>query len=842
MKTTSQNPFFKFTAHAKNVLVAALTIAEKENTGQQIAPAHLLTAMLSEKGSLAYNLLSLNGIGKNTTSRKHENTKAQKQKNKQNKPEEADLIMIADKLDSSSKEIIKKAATSAAKHNHVYIGTEHLLYGILKESTLLKSQKGYSKITNQLDNFLRSSAQFHDLDRFAKSGFASSKPIFSRGIGKKKEGKETQEQFPALSFFCEELVKKAKEGKLQPVFGREKEIQRTINALLRKTKNNPLLIGEAGVGKTAIIHGIAQKIASGEITPFLRDKKIFYLDPGEIVAGAMFRGDFEARVKDILEEAKDKQIILFIDEIHTIVGAGNASGALDLANMLKAPLAQGEIALIAATTTAEYKKTIERDFALARRFQPILIAEETEENTFVLIKNLKTGYQAHHNLNISDEAIKSAIYYSQKYLHQKRLPDKALDLLDETAARLKNLHGISKEEQELIAAENQLKEILARKNEAVGAGLYDDGLSLQSVENSLVLELEKAKSRVLEKAGASPLLTLTETHIKETIFEMLGATAIDEQNAANHLDIQKSLKEKIIGQNHVIDKTAQILARARAGLLQKNRPLASLMLLGPSGVGKTQLAKELASIVFAGNIIRIDMSEFSEPHSISRLLGAPPGYVGYEEGGFLTERIKRNPYALVLFDEIEKAHPQIFNILLQILDEGILTDANSETANFRNSIVMLTSNIGTEEFNKKAIGFFEEKTDFSSEYKDVEKNVLASLKSIMRPELLNRMDHILTFLPLSKKSLERIVEIHLNELAGKLKKEKGIQLSWDEKTLGWLAGKSESENEGARLVKRIIAEYVEFPIAELMLGKGVEGGEIINILVNMEYQGLRITI
>ena len=827
MKVVSQNPFSKFTSHAKNVLAVALAIAKKENT-EQITPAHLLAAMLSEKGSLAYNLLSLNGIG--------ENIKTRKQENKPTGLEESDLIIISDKLDGASKEIIKKAATSAAKHNHVYIGTEHLLYGILKESALLKSQKGYSKITNQLDNFLRSSAQFHDLDRFAKSGFASNIPMFPRSIGKKKEGKEAQEQFPALSFFCEELVKKAKDGKLQPVFGREKEIQRTINALLRKTKNNPLLIGEAGVGKTAIVHGIAQKIASGEITPFLRDKKIFYLDPGEIVAGAMFRGDFEARVKDILEEAKDKQIILFIDEIHTIVGAGNASGSLDMANMLKAPLAQGEIALIAATTTAEYKKTIERDFALARRFQPILVGEETEENTFALIKNLKTGYQSHHNLNISDEAIKSAIYYSQKYLHQRRLPDKALDLLDETAARLKNLYGISKEDQELLMAENRLKEIRARKNEAVNAGLYDNGLSLQSVEDSLVLELEKAKNKILEKAGAAPLLTLTGTHIKETIFEILGATAIDEQNAASHLDIQKSLKEKIIGQDHVIDKTAQVLARAKAGLLQKNRPLASLMLLGPSGVGKTQLAKELANIIFAGNIIRIDMSEFSEPHSISRLLGAPPGYVGHEEGGFLTEKIKRNPYALVLFDEIEKAHPQIFNILLQILDEGILTDANSETANFRNSIIILTSNIGTEEFNKKAIGFSEEKTDFNSEYKDVEKNVLTSLKSIMRPELLNRMDHILTFLPLSKKSLERIVEINLNELAEKLNKEKTIQLSWDEKALGWLAEKSISENEGARLVKRIIAEYVEFPIAEMIISgiTGSKDAQKICIWINMD--------
>lgn len=837
MKTTSQNPFSKFTAHAKNILAGALAAAEKENAGQ-IAPMHLFSAMLSEKGSLAYNLLVLNGIAKNGGKVERRNNKTKKQ----NKPEEADLTMIADKLDNSSKEIIKKAATSAAKHNHAYIGTEHLLYGILKESTLLKNQKGYSKLTNQLDNFLRSSAQFHNLDRFAKSGFASEKSMFAFGIGKKKEGKESREQFPALSFFCEELVKKAREGKLQPVFGREKEIQKTINALLRKTKNNPLLIGEAGVGKTAIVHGIAQKIANGEVTPFLRDKKIFYLDPGEMVAGAMFRGDFEARVKDILEEAKDDSVILFIDEIHTIVGAGNASGALDMANMLKTPLAQGEIALIAATTTAEYKKTIERDFALARRFQPIQVNEETEENTFALIKNLKSGYQAHHNLNISDEAIKSAIYYSQKYIHQRRLPDKALDLLDETAARLKNSYGISEEEQELLAAENRLKEILAKKNEAVNAGLYDDGLGLQSIENSLVLELEKVKNKILEKAGSSPLPTLTETHIKETIFEMLGATAIDEQNIASRIDIKKILKEKIIGQDNVIDKIVQVVIRAQAGLLQKNRPLASFMLLGPSGVGKTQLAKELASIIFAGNIIRIDMSEFSEPHSISRLLGAPPGYIGYEEGGFLTEKIKRNPYALVLFDEIEKAHPQIFNILLQILDEGIITDANSETANFRNSIIILTSNIGTEEFNKKAIGFSEEKTEFNSEYKNVEKNVLASLKSIMRPELLNRMDHILTFMPLSKKSLERIVEINLNKLAEKLKKEKGILLSWNEKTLDWLAEKSTSENEGARLVSRVIAEHVEFPIAEMILDGKIGNNNMVSIMTDDASVCLRFKI
>lgn len=833
--SSPDNPFSKFTSHAKNVFLSAFKQAENEKS-PQITPEYLLSAMFAEKGCLAHNLLSLNGVSGNhkKTARKHENTKTQLQENteirKQKNKEIIDWDTIAGKLDNSSKEIIKKAAAAAAQHNHAYIGTEHLLFGILKQSNLLQGRKERSKISNQLDYFLKSSAQFHDPRLALKFGLAGNKAILARNANAvKKEQREPREQFPALSFFCEELVKKSAEGKLQPVFGREKEIQRVINILLRKSKNNPLLIGEAGVGKTAIIHAVAQKIASGEIVSSLRDKKIFYLDPAMLVAGAIFRGDFEARMKDILDEAKDKRVMLFIDEIHTIVGTGNAPGMLDLANMLKPALAQNELTVIGATTTSEYKKTIEKDNALARRFQPILINEEMEENIFSLIKNINQGYQAHHNISITDGAIRSAIYYSKKYFHQRRLPDKALDLLDEAAASLRSRQAASMEEQEILAIENQIREILSRKNEAVNTGLYEDGLNLQTIELSLVKELGEIKKKISEKADAAPLPKLTEIHIKETVFEILGTETIDEKDINSRDDIKKTLQEKIIGQGHIVEKTAQVIARAQAGLLPKNRPLASFMFLGPSGVGKTQLAKELAGVLFNGNIIRIDMSEFAEPHSVSRLLGAPPGYIGYEEGGFLTEKIKRNPYVLVLFDEIEKAHPQIFNILLQILDEGIITDANSETANFRNSVIILTSNIGTEEFNKKAIGFSENSTDFNPEYKEVEKNVLSALKSMMRPELLNRLDHILTFLPLSKESLKQIARMRLDELAARLKKEKNIEILFNSETTDWLAEKSISDNEGARLVSRVIAEYIEFPIAELILDKKLEDNNGISL-------------
>lgn len=811
MSDAQKYPFAKFTAHARRALEKARSEAKRMRS-ETVEPAHLLFALSQEKGSLAYNLLKVHHIP------------VLKRHHAKNFSKRSSGAAVSAEL----ARLIKKAAAAAAFYGHRWIGTEHLLASLMRASSLLKEEKSYPKLVHQLEHILASSAELASGEFLKSVPHAHPKLFFTHTRGKVAH-KNEERKFPALSFFCENLTQDARAGKLMPCFGRKNEMERIERILLRKAKHNPLLVGEAGVGKTALVHGLAQNIARGSVPQPLLGKQLFSLDVGLLVSGTVFRGEFEARLKDVVEEAKNEQVILFIDEIHTIVGAGNTAGSLDFANMLKPALASGNIQIIAATTPKEYRQSIEKDSALARRFQPVTIEETNEEETRALLLNARPAYEAHHGVAFSDEAIHSAIKHALQWQPQRRFPDKAFDLLDETAARVRS-RRVPRATREFLHVEAALEEIQKQKSEAVSSGEWEKGLALKGKENELELRWNALRSRTARPK--TPPIRIEERDIKETIAELIGVPVLDETTHAE--SIAAALASSIIGQDKAIANIGEAMIRAQAGLTPAERPTATFLFLGPSGVGKTETAKVLSRAIFGarssyvavGNFIRLDMSEFSEPHTASRLVGSPPGYVGFDEGGELTERVKQNPHAVVLFDEIEKAHSQVLSFLLQILDEGMLTNSFGEHVSFRNAVVILTSNIGTEEFSKKAMGFGE------SAYASVRANVMAALKETLRPELLSRLDHVITFIPLDRMALKKIAARELGMLAEKLKTEKEIVLSWDERVLDLLAEKSENPSEGARLVKRVIASCVEFPVAERMLSGKLTKGETLSLACN----------
>jgi ATP-dependent Clp protease ATP-binding subunit ClpC len=829
--------FDKFTLHFKDIFLAA-HLQSKNNNQKIIKPDDILSAIFKEQGSLAYNLLIVNGI----------KTKSNIQKNQKKTKQKIDDI-IPFKLDKSTQDILIRSVTTAALHKHKYVGSEHLLYAIIEKTDLLKNKKNYKKLKKQIEEILNSSTHFQDIQKISKNKTLKSSILNvlppAKKMNKKIKTTKQEEKFPALSFFCKNLNEAAVLKEMTPINGRDFEIERITNILSRKLKNNPILIGEAGVGKTAIINGLAQKIFKKEVPSTLLFKKIFSLDMGLLVAGTSFRGEFEERLKDILYEAEDKEIILFIDEIHTIVGAGSASGSLDAANMIKPALSSGNIKIIAATTPKEYKASIEKDPALARRFHPVYIKEESPAESFKTILRLREAYQQHHNVNISEEAISDAIFYSEKYFPHKKLPDKALDLIDEAAANLGNSSEIiSDDQKELSEVTLELEDIKEEKKLAVLNENYKEGEKLKTIENFLKKEIKSLKENIKSSNITKKRETLKGSDIKNTISKIFNISVDEDTSRKKILNLKKELTKKIIGQDEAIQKISETLIRAHASIRKKQKPLASFIFLGPSGVGKTELAKQIAKEVFESqtsynkkfnNFIRIDMSEFSEAHSTSRLLGSPPGYVGFEEGGYLTEQVKNNPRSLILFDEIEKAHPHIFNILLQVLDEGVLTDSNSETVDFKNTIIIMTTNIGTEEFNKESLGFFGEgKEQTRKKFENTRKKAKKMLKEILRPELLNRIDNILTFTPLSEKHIEKIVKNELTAFKKHLKSSKNIEITFEKEIAKLLAKKSQKNEEGARLVKRIIEEKIEYPLAERLLLKKIKENSKVSIFTEKE--------
>jgi len=803
----------KLTNHAKNAFFRADSIA-RDFEYEKIGNLHLLYGIFQEKGSVGANILLDLGFQEESFQKIiRENT-------------EKTTVVSGQFLPSSEeiKKVFTKAFSLAKDFNYPYVGTEHLIYALLNnpdditKKLFLESKIKKSKLNL---NFLFEPKELSDLSQVFN--------LPEMPFGKKM--KKNSSLTPFLDKFCLNVNQEARE-KQEIVVGRNKELERIINILGRKNKNNPLLIGDPGVGKTALITGLANLINAGNVPDWLYRKKIMNLDVAQLIAGTSFRGEFESRLKGILNEiSKQKNIILFIDEIHNIIGAGNVAGSLDLANILKPALARGEIQLIGATTFAEYKKYIEKDQALERRFQPVTIPESTEKEAKKILLGIKEAYENFHNVSLSEEALDLAVDLSIRYVQNRFLPDKAIDIIDETASNIRTKAKVSDFSKQLRELEKKKINLLEEKEKLVSEEKFEEAIKLRETEQNLEKEIKTLaeKQAQVEKSNR---IAITGLDIIETIAKISGIPAEKLAEARNKKikNIKKILNSKIIGQTEVMEKLTAAILRSQSGISDPNRPLGSFLFLGPTGVGKTLAAKVLSQEFFGleKSLIRIDMSELMERHSVSSLIGSPAGYIGYGEGGNLTEKVRRNPYSVVLFDEIEKAHPDIFNILLQILEDGNLTDAEGTKVNFKNTIVILTSNIGTEEFtNASSLGFASSKKsrEQAQEFNRIKESTLKELERRIRPELLNRLDHILVFNALSKKDIEKITKLELEKLKKALAS-KNISLSFPKSAINLLTEKSLAFNQGARLVRKNIQELLENPIAEMIVYEKVKNGKI----------------
>ena len=710
-----------------------------------------------------------------------------------------------------SKRVIENAFIEARKLGSEYIGTEHLLIGIMREgdSVAVRIMMDLNIDPRKLYNEIVKVINEDEMDQ-------SSNRVADKNSG-------SFNSTPTLNQFGSDLTKQAKEGKLDPVIGRKNEIDRVIQILSRRTKNNPCLIGEPGVGKTAVVEGLAEKIVAEDVPEMLKNKRVVTLDISGMVAGAKYRGDFEERIKKCLSEVKKAgDVILFIDEIHTIVGAGSAEGAVDAANILKPLLARGEVQVIGATTLNEYRKYIEKDSALERRFSPVTVGEPTNEETIQILEGLRDKYEAHHNVKITENAIKAAVELSVRYINDRFLPDKAIDLIDEAASRVKmktyTMPDSIKEIEEKISSLDREKE------EAIRVQDFEKAATLRDKENTEKEKLEKEKKKWQNK-NSKNVMNLTEEDIAEVIASWTGIPANkitqDENEKLKHLE--ETLHKRVIGQNEAVEAVSKAIRRGRVGLKDPNRPIGSFLFLGPTGVGKTELSKALAEALFGNEtaMIRVDMSEYMEPHSVAKLIGSPPGYVGYDEGGQLTEKIRRKPYSVILFDEIEKAHPDVMNMLLQILDDGRLTDAQGRTVNFKNTVIIMTSNVGARAItDKNTLGFSNNSKNSNEEqekeYETIKKDVMAELKKQFRPEFINRIDDIIVFHKLTNEDIGKIIDIMLNQVQKRLK-EQEYEVEIDSSVKELVAKKGIDTNYGARPLKRAIQSNVEDKIAEAIL-------------------------
>ena len=736
-------------------------------------------------------------------------------------------------LTKQAEKVLKITYLEAKLYKSDVIGTEHLLLSLLRDDENIAAQilqQGFSvtydAVRAELDSIISGKAS----SRGGSSGGRGS----SSGYGKER-GKMEKSKTPVLDNFGRDLTKLAEEGKLDPIVGREREIERVAQVLSRRKKNNPVLIGEPGVGKTAIAEGLGMRIVQRKVSRVLYDKRIVTLDLAALVAGTKYRGQFEERMKAVMNELeKSPDVILFIDELHTIVGAGGASGSLDASNMFKPALARGEIQCIGATTLDEYRQYIEKDGALDRRFQKIMVDPSTPEETVEILGNIKDKYEEHHNVLYSDEAIDLAVKLSDRYITDRFLPDKAIDVMDEAGARV-HLSNI-KVPPEIVGLEEQIEEVREEKNRVVKSQRFEEAARLRDKEKKLQEELEEAKTN-WERKAETEVHDVTEQNISEVVAMMTGIPVdkISEPETKKLLKMEEALKGRVIGQDEPIQKLARAIRRTRAGLKDPKRPIGSFIFLGPTGVGKTELAKVLTEYLFDSqdSLIRVDMSEYMEKFSVSRLVGAPPGYVGYEEGGQLTEKVRRKPYSVVLLDEIEKAHPDVFNILLQVLDDGILTDGLGRRVDFRNTIIIMTSNIGARDIKNLGKGMGFTASDVTFNYTTMKSTVEDALKRVFNPEFLNRIDDVIVFHPLEKEHIFEIIGIMVADLL-KRASDLGISVDLTDSAKGFLSEKGYDPQFGARPLRRAIQKYIEDPMAESILGSDLAEGDTIMISYDKE--------
>ena len=797
----------RFTRKAQNALNHAL-IAARSFGHSYVGSEHLLVGLASDSESVSARILAAKGATRakiidTITTAIGTGTPTD--------------VTAAD-LTPRTKQIIEMSAYTSTRLGHSYIGTEHLLLSLLEETDCVALRVlealgvSATDLKNSLLSYLDGVKPTAPVDKAARTQ--------ARADGALRD-------CPTLASYGRNLTALAKEGKLDPIIGRDAETERVIQILARRQKNNPCLIGEPGVGKTAVVEGLAKRIADGNIPEMLRNKTIVTVDIPSMIAGAKYRGEFEERLKNVMAEvAKRPDIILFIDEIHTLVGAGAAEGALDAANILKPALSRGEMQLIGATTIAEYRKNIETDAALERRFQSVMVGEPSPEDAVRILRGLRDRYEAHHKLKISDDAIEAAVSLSARYINDRYLPDKAIDLMDEAASRLRISRYTSPPD--VKALEARVDTLCREKEEAIKAQDFEAAARLRDEEQALRDELRR-ETTAWQENRRDAALTVTREDIADIVTAWTGIPVrqMESEESKKLLHLDKILKEHIIGQPEAVDAVAKAIRRGRMGLKDPKRPLGSFLFLGPTGVGKTELCRALALVMFGDRnaIIRVDMSEYMEKHSVSRLIGSPPGYVGYDEGGQLTEKIRRKPYSVVLFDEVEKAHPDVLNILLQILDDGMLTDAQGRRVDFKNTVIILTSNIGASAITEKAksLGFTAAATD---EKAAMEANVMQALKSAFRPEFLNRLDEIIVFNRLTDADIRKIASLLLAELGERICGI-GVEIEFDPSLVAYVAEKGFDPIYGARPLRRAITSLVEYSFSEAMLEGRIAAGDRI---------------